>query len=117
MERFTVKTNALDHLKSFLDIPEFEVVTERSEVLKYLKAGLFEETPYRVFGKKSSLLPNDRVAICIQTPEESNGSEVAKFQLNMSKEEIKGLWRLIDKSRKKTGSEYKKDLKKYKKTG
>lgn len=115
MERFAFNGETLDRLKSFLDIPKFEVVTERSEVLKYLKAGMFEEVPYRVFGQKTTMLSDDRVSLSIQTPNDLNGEAVGEFHLEMTEAERKGLWRLIDKSRKETSRRYKKYLKESKK--
>lgn len=107
--------DTLDHLRTFLDIPEFEIIEERVEILKYLKAGVLEEMPYRTFGINRLILVNDRVDLYIETPGNHDGEHVGEFHLNMNPEEKKGLWRMIFQKNKETTrkyKEYKKDLRK-----
>lgn len=102
---------------TILGIPEFKIATKREEILKHLKVGVTTEgIPYRVFARKRThQLDDDRVYVYVETPKDHEGEETGEFALSMTDEHIKGLWRLIDKSRKRTNGEYKKLVEKYKK--
>ena len=101
-----------------LGIPEFEVVKEYRDVLKYLKVGIIpgSDTPYWVFGRNDQavdMYKSDRIGLYVETPGDNNGDPVGNLRLDMTEQRIVGLWRTVNQKNRETSHQYKK-LKKQK---